>query len=213
VLLGQRRGESGSSGRGTPVDAVVLGLGNPGPRFEGTRHNVGADALRVIARRSGARLATERAAVAECARAKLGGRTVILGVPLTYMNDSGLAARALWKRGHQEDLSRLVVVHDELDLPPGLVRVKVGGGLAGHKGLISIRDHLGGAGFVRVRIGIGKPTGRAQGADWVLARPGKADREALEVAVEVAADAVEAVVAEGPERAMCAFNGRELPPR
>lgn len=213
MLLRQRRGDVGSSGRGVPVDAVVLGLGNPGREFEGTRHNVGADALRVLARRAGVRLATERAAQAECARARLGARTVILGIPLTYMNDSGLAARALFERGHQDDLARLVVVHDELDLPPGVVRVKVGGGLAGHKGLISIRDHLGDAGFVRVRIGIGKPTGRTSGADWVLARPGRADREALDVAVEVAADAVEAVVAEGPERAMGAFNGLGPPIR
>lgn len=207
MLLRQRRGELGSSGRGVPVDAVVLGLGNPGRQFEGTRHNVGADAVRVLARRTGTRLASERAAQAEWARARLGEHTVVLGIPLTYMNESGLAARALWKRGHQDDLARLVVVHDELDLPPGVVRVKVGGGLAGHKGLRSIREHLGDAGFVRVRIGIGKPPGREQGADWVLARPSRADRALLDVAVEVAADAVESIVSEGADRAMSAFNG------
>jgi PTH1 family peptidyl-tRNA hydrolase len=207
VLLRQRRTAAGDSGRGVPVDAVVLGLGNPGSEFEGTRHNVGADALRLVAERAGTRLAIERGAHAETARARLGDRTVLLGVPLTYMNDSGIAARSLWKRGHQEDLSHLVVIHDEMDLPPGVVRVKLGGGLAGHKGLVSIRDHLGDVGFVRVRIGIGKPPGRMSGADWVLGRPGRAEREVLWAAVEMAADAVSVVVTEGPERAMSTFNG------
>lgn len=124
------------------------------------------------------------------------------------MNESGLAVRPLVRRYGIGDLGRLVVVHDELDLPVGTVRVKVGGGLAGHNGLRSIDAHLHSRDFVRVRIGIGKPPGRQAGVDHVLRRPGKAEREQLDVSIELAADAVEAVLAEGPDAAMNAINGR-----
>lgn len=106
-----------------------------------------------------------------------------------------------------DDPGRLVVVHDELDLPPGRVKVKLGGGLAGHKGLQSIRDHIHSTDFIRVRIGIGKPPGRQTGADYVLRRPGKADRTLLDGAVIAAAEAVELIVAEGVDAAMNRFNG------
>lgn len=132
----------------------------------------------------------------------------MLAQPQTYMNDSGLAVRALVRRHGIEDLRRLVVVHDELDLPLGSVRVKVGGGLAGHNGLESVRSHLHSADFVRVRIGIGKPPGRASGADWVLKRPSKAEREQLDVSIAEAADAVEMILADGPEAAMNVVNAR-----
>jgi PTH1 family peptidyl-tRNA hydrolase len=103
---------------------------------------------------------------------------------------------------------KLVVVHDELDLPVGRVKLKIGGGTAGHNGLKSIQAHLHDNGFVRVRIGVDKPPGKRQGADHVLRRPSKADKEALDVSVEVAADAVEAILEEGPEAAMNRFNTR-----
>jgi PTH1 family peptidyl-tRNA hydrolase len=110
------------------------------------------------------------------------------------------------RRHSVTDLHRLVVVHDELDLPVGRVKLKIGGGTAGHNGLKSIQAHLHDNGFVRVRIGVDKPPGKRQGADHVLRRPSKADKDALAVAVEVAADAVEAIVKEGPEAAMNRFN-------
>lgn len=138
----------------------------------------------------------------------LGGRRLALAVPLTYMNDSGLAAAALVRRFGIEDLTCLVVVHDELDLPPGRLKVKVGGGDAGHNGLRSVDQHLHARGYTRVRIGIGKPPGRQAGADYVLRRPGRAERELLAVAVAEAADAVEVVVREGAETAMNRFNVR-----
>jgi peptidyl-tRNA hydrolase, PTH1 family len=137
---------------------------------------------------------------------RVGGRRLALAFPQTYMNESGMAVAPLVRRFGIDDLTRLVVVHDELDLPVGRIRVKVGGGLAGHNGLKSIKAHLHTDAFCRVRIGIGKPPGRRQGVDHVLRAPGKAERELLAVAVEEAADAVEAVLAEGPAAAMNRFN-------
>ena len=110
--------------------------------------------------------------------------------------------------GHRLDVDRLVVVHDELDLPPGKIKVKLGGGLAGNNGLRSIKAHVGTDEFARVRIGVGKPPGRQQGADHVLRRPGKGERTDLDVAIEDAADAVESIVSDGIDAAMQRFNAR-----
>lgn len=129
-----------------------------------------------------------------------------LAVPLTYYNESGRAVAQLVERFGIDDPRRLVVVHDELDLPVGRIRVKVGGGLAGNRGLASIRDHLKTDAFVRVRIGIGKPPGSRTGTDHVLRRPGRAERAELDVSVQLAADAVETILAEGPEVAMNRYN-------
>ena len=127
---------------------------------------------------------------------------VALAVPTTYMNESGVAVRALARRFGVTDSASIVVVHDELDLPPGTVRLKGGGGLAGHNGLRSVQSHLHSADFLRVRIGVGKPPSAAQGADHVLRRPSRTVREALDAAVQTAADAVERVATEGMENAM-----------
>jgi PTH1 family peptidyl-tRNA hydrolase len=183
----------------------VVGLGNPGAEYAGTRHNAGADVIALLAERYGERLkkAKERALVAE---ARVGDRRMALAFPQTYMNDSGLAVAPLVRRFGIEDLERLVVVHDELDLPVGRLKVKVGGGLAGHNGLKSIKAHLKSDDFTRVRIGIGKPPGRQQGVDHVLKAPGKAERAELAIVVEEAADAVEAILAEGAAAAMNRYN-------
>src|SRR5690349_15564025 len=124
------------------------------------------------------------------------------------MNLSGESVAPLVRRYGIEDPTRLVVVQDELDLPTGRVRVKVGGGLAGHNGLRSIKAHLHTDAFVRVRIGVGKPPSKEHGADHVLKRPGKADRDSLAVAVVEAADAVELIISSGPEAAMNQVNAR-----
>lgn len=134
------------------------------------------------------------------------GRRVALALPTTYMNDSGVAVRALTRRFGVEDLRTLVVVHDELDLPPGRIKLKLGGGSAGHNGLASLQAHLHARDFVRIRVGIGKPPGTMAGADFVLRRPSRSQRTALDAAVQEAADAVEAVVAEDLESAMNRFN-------
>jgi PTH1 family peptidyl-tRNA hydrolase len=137
---------------------------------------------------------------------RLDGHRVALAVPTTYMNESGSAVRPLLRRFGIVDLGRLVVVHDELDLPPGRLRVKVGGGTAGHNGLKSLQAHLHSTDFLRVRIGIGKPPGRQAGADYVLRRPGRRERDVLDVSIAEAADAVELIAAEGVEAAMNRWN-------
>jgi PTH1 family peptidyl-tRNA hydrolase len=138
---------------------------------------------------------------------RVDGHRLALAFPQTYYNESGLAVGALVRRHGVEDLHRLVIVHDELDLPPGRIQVKVGGGLAGNKGLKSIKAHLHSDDFVRVRIGVGKPSGPQHGADHVLRRPGKAERVELDTVIQEAADAIEMILADGPEAAMNRFNG------
>ena len=199
-MLGRER-------RGTPADLLVVGLGIPGDEYARSRHNVGADTVAVLAGRHGGRLkrGRERALSTEV---RPGGRLLALAVPLTYYNLAGEAVRLLVGRHRIEDPHRLVVVHDELDLPPGRMKVKVGGGLAGNNGLRSIKAHLHTDDFVRIRIGVGKPPGRMEGADQVLRRPGKAERAQLDVVIQEAADAVELIAAGGPERAMERYNQR-----
>jgi PTH1 family peptidyl-tRNA hydrolase len=169
---------------------------------------VGADVVLLLAARHGGTLAFSKRDKALVDDVRIQGDRVALAFPQTYMNDSGVAVRLLLKRHDLFDRpERLVVVHDELDLPPGTVRVKEGGGLAGHNGLRSIKDHLRTDVFLRVRIGIGKPPGgKEQGANHVLKRPSKRDREELAVAVEEAADAVELILADGVGRAMNRYN-------
>ena len=142
----------------------MVGLGNPGPEFERTRHNLGAEVVELLASRHGHRLRPEKGTRAVVAQARLDGKLVVLAVPMTYMNESGLAVSALMRRFRVAGTDRLVVVHDELDLPTGKVKVKVGGGTAGNNGLKSIHAHLHDPGYVRVRIGIDKPPGREGGS-------------------------------------------------
>ena len=187
---------------------IVVGLGNPGKKYERTRHNVGQDAVAELARRHGATLkeGRDKALVAEV---QLNGEKVVLAVPLTFMNESGQAVRALVKRHNlkaDDFATRLVVVHDELDLPPGAVRVKEGGGLAGHNGLRSITSHLATQDYLRVRIGVGKPPTADLGADHVLRKVPPTERKVLDDAESRAADAIESLIANGPAATMNAFN-------
>lgn len=196
--------------RGTPFDCLIVGLGNPGKQYAGSRHNVGEQVVAELAARHGTPLKSGRdhALVAE---SRIGDRRVVLAFPLTYMNDSGQAVGALVRRYHIEPAD-LVVVHDELDLEPAVVRVKAGGGLAGHNGLRSITAHLGTQDYLRVRIGVGKPPSRERGADHVLSRLPARARELFDVAVAEAADAVEIIVTEGADVAMRQFNQRRPEP-
>lgn len=192
--------------RGTPADLLVVGLGNPGEKYEGTRHNVGADVVLTLARRHDAKLRPFKSQ-ATTDEVNLGGRRLALGIPLMYMNESGAAVRRLVDR-YDVEPERLVVVHDELDLPPGALRVKAGGGLAGHKGLRSIAKHLKTQEFLRVRLGIGKPPDPRRGADHVLKGFSKKEREEMDILIEEAADAVEMIFDEGTEAAMTRYNQR-----
>ena len=198
------RGARTSDRTGTPADLLVVGLGNPGDEYARTKHNVGAEVVEILAARHGARLkkGKERALVDQVT---VGGKRLALAVPLTYMNDSGAAVRALVRRYGVEP-EQLVVLHDELDLPVGGLKLKAGGGLAGHNGLRSITAHLHTEDFLRVRIGVGKPVSKEQGADHVLSKFGKRERAEIDVVLETAADAVEAIAADGIATAMNRYN-------
>jgi peptidyl-tRNA hydrolase, PTH1 family len=202
----RRRGGAAERG-GTPADLLVVGLANPGAEYEGTRHNVGGEVVRLLADRHGATLrkAKERAVADEVV---VDGKRLALAIPLTYMNLSGESVAPLVRRYGIDDPAQLVVVHDELDLPVGRIKLKLGGGLAGNNGLKSVKAHLHTDGFARVRIGIGKPPGRAEGANHVLKRPGKADRAELDLMVVEAADAVEMMLSDGFDAAMNRYNTR-----
>jgi PTH1 family peptidyl-tRNA hydrolase len=193
--------------RGTPFDFLIVGLGNPGKEYARTRHNVGEEVVALLAKRYSATLKAgrDKAMVAEVT---IEGKRCVLAFPLTFMNLSGQSVGALARRYGIDDPAQLIVAHDELDLPPAQVRVKVGGGLAGNNGLRSITQHLKTQDYLRVRIGIGKPPSKEQGANHVLSRLGKAEREELDVAIQIAADAVEALVGRGPDAAMREFNSR-----
>jgi peptidyl-tRNA hydrolase, PTH1 family len=189
-----------------PVDLLVVGLGNPGDEYARTRHNVGAEVVELLARRHGGKLHGTKGR-ARSDEVRMGSQRVALAVPLTYMNDSGEAVAGLMRRlGVEPD--QIVIVHDELDLQPAVLRIKVGGGLAGHNGLRSIKQHLHTEEFMRVRIGVGKPPSKERGADHVLSRLSKRDREAMDVTIEEAADAVELIVRDGVAAAMNRYNGR-----
>lgn len=208
MILGRSK-RSSDERVGTPADLLVVGLGNPGEKYAQTRHNVGADAVDLLADRHGARLKAgkQNARVAEVV---ISGKRLVLAVPLTFMNESGLAVQALVRRYGVTDPNHLVIIQDELDLEPGRMKVKIGGGLAGHNGLRSIRDHLdNNTDFVRLRIGVGKPPNPEAGRSWVLKKVSKAQREVLDDAVGRAADAVETILDEGPERAMNQYNSHE----
>ena len=194
---------------GASADLLVVGLGNPGEEYTKTRHNVGAEVVEILARRHGGKLRKqkERSLTDEV---NVGGKRMALAIPLTYMNLSGEAIAPLVRRYGVEP-GQLVVVQDEMDFELGRLQVKNGGGLAGHNGLKSIVAHLHTQDFVRVRIGIGKPPGSRQGADHVLRRFSKAERQEIDVVLEEAADAVELILAEGVEIAMNRVNG--APPK
>ena len=187
---------------GTPADLLVVGLGNPGDEYRGCVTTSGPRSSSCCDRHGGRlRKRKERARRRGHDRRAPGGA----GDPTHYVNDSGNAVGALVRR-FGVDPEQLVVVHDELDLPGAELKVKSGGGLAGHNGLRSIVEHLHTQDFQRVRIGVGKPVTKERGADHVLNRFGKRERAEVDVTVEQAADAVETIVRDGVDAAMNRFN-------
>lgn len=195
---------------------LVVGLGNPGPTYANTRHNVGFMVVDELARRAGAAWTAPRGMRSDVATTRLASGTlggvgadatpVVLAKPRTYMNESGQAVRAIAKF-HKVTPDHVVVVHDELDLDLGRLRVKCGGGDNGHNGLKSIRSHLATGDFFRVRFGIGRPPGRQAPADYVLAKiPAKTLVE-IEIEASRVADAVETLISQGLEATQNTFNG------
>lgn len=194
---------------------LVIGLGNPGPRYDGTRHNVGADVVTELCRRAGEKLSSARGQGAELARTRIGSaglgvsaadaQIVTLMRSRTYMNESGIAVRKVAGfSGITPD--HLIVIHDEIDLDPGRLRLKSGGGDNGHNGLKSIRVHMRTGDFIRVRVGVGRPPGHQDPADWVLARVPARQRADMDVQVALAADAVETIINQGLTAAQNRFN-------
>ena len=184
---------------------LVVGLGNPGAEYAATRHNVGAMAVDVLADRMGARLAAHRRGRADVAEGRLAGHRAVLARPRSYMNESGGPVAALLAF-YKIAPARLVVLHDELDIGFGTLRCKLGGGDNGHNGLKSIRRSLGTGEFLRVRIGIGRPPGRQDPADFVLRPFGGAERKELPLLVDAASDAVESLLTDGLELTQTRFN-------
>lgn len=195
---------------------LVVGLGNPGTQYAATRHNIGFWVVDVLARRSGERLARHKRAVASTAQVRIGGpgptgTPAVLVEPLSFMNDSGGPVKALMSF-YDVAVEHLVVVHDELDLPLGRLRIKRGGGDNGHNGLRSIRSALGTGDFTRVRLGIGRPPGRQDPAEFVLKAFSSAERAEASVMAEEGADAVEELLTRGLAAAQNAFNAADPPP-
>lgn len=199
------------AGKGAPFDWLVVGLGNPGPKYAGTRHNVGEEVVRLLAERHDAPLKSGRdnALIGEARLQVHGGvERAVFAFPLTFMNESGQAVSQMVRRYRIETPEQIIIVQDELDLEPGVVKLKNGGGLAGHNGLRSITQHLKTQDYLRVRIGVGKPPSKERGAGHVLNKIPKREREALDVSVAIAADAVEMIIAEGIDAAMQDIHGR-----
>ena len=186
---------------------LVVGLGNPGPAYRGNRHNVGFMVLGVLAERIGGRFSKHKAR-ADVIEGRLGpppAPRVVLAEPRSYMNESGGPVVGLCGF-YKIPVERLVVVHDELDLPYGSLRLKRGGGDNGHNGLRSITRSLGSREYLRVRFGIGRPPGRMDAADYVLRDFSAAERKDLDFHVDRAADAVETLVRDGLESAQNRYN-------
>jgi peptidyl-tRNA hydrolase, PTH1 family len=183
---------------------LVVGLGNPGPRYAGTRHNVGFLVVDLLAERIGGRFKAHRGR-SDVVEGRLAGVPVVLAKPRSYMNESGGPIVAI-SRFYKVPVDRLTIVHDDLDLPFGTLRLKRGGGDGGHNGLRSATSALGTRDYARVRFGIGRPPGRQDPADYVLRDFSAAERKELGYLVDRAADAVETLLADGIESAQNKFN-------
>ncbi len=186
---------------------LVVGLGNPGKEYVGTRHNVGAAVVEALAEAHDCvlRKSRDQSLTAEIL---LEGKKVLLAFPQTFMNNSGQAVSSIMRRNGISNPENLIVVHDEMDTPPGDLRIKFGGGLAGHNGLKSITNHLHTQDYLRLRLGIGKPADKDSGANYVLKRPSKAEQEIFSQAIQKAIEAIEALILEGKDAAMARFNNR-----
>jgi peptidyl-tRNA hydrolase, PTH1 family len=189
---------------------LVVGLGNPGPTYAGTRHNVGYLVVEELARRTGGSWRSHKTGRADVVEGRLGapgtpGPRVVLARARCYMNESGGPVKAL-ATFYKVAPDRIIAIHDELDIDFGTLRIKLGGGDNGHNGLKSMRSSLGTGDFYRVRAGIGRPPGRQSPADFVLSSYSSTERKELPFQVDSAADAVESLITDGLELTQQRFN-------
>ncbi|MGE5307557.1 MAG: aminoacyl-tRNA hydrolase [Deltaproteobacteria bacterium] len=184
---------------------LIVGLGNPGNQYRGTRHNIGAEAVRGFAEENRAVLKKGIFASSASAKIRIDGIELLLAVPLSYMNLSGPAVGALVRR-HRIQLPDLLVVHDDMDLEPGRIKLKEDGSAGGHNGLKSVIASLGSQGFCRLRLGIGRPEGRIDPADYVLSRFKAGEREQVDTMVAEACSAMKSWTVEGISKTMNMFN-------
>ncbi len=189
---------------------LVVGLGNPGPTYAGHRHNIGYLVVEELASRMGSPFRAHKSGRADVVEGRFGapgtpGPRVVLAKARSYMNESGGAAKAL-ATFYKVPPARVIAIHDELDIPFGSIRVKLGGGDNGHNGLKSMRSSFGTGDFHRVRSGIGRPPGRQEVADFVLSNYSSTERKELPFEVDRAADAVESLVVDGLEKTQQQFN-------
>ena len=196
-----RRSKVAADRRGTASSLIILGLANPGSEYEGSRHNVGGDAVRLVATRRGASLSLEKRQRAMMATVTTPHGPVTLAVPTTFMNESGAALPPLMQRTSMTDPMRVVVAHDELDLPPGVARFKLGGGHGGHNGLRDTITHIG-ANFWRLRLGVGHPGDKSEVIDFVLQCASAKEEELILTALQAAMEQVPVFLEKGAEKAM-----------
>jgi len=185
---------------------LIVGLGNPGPKYDQTRHNAGFWFVDLLASRYGGQFRAESKFSGEVCKVSIGGEDVWLLKPMTFMNRSGLAVRQL-SAFYKIPLEEILVAHDELDLDPGVVRLKRGGGHGGHNGLRDISSHLG-KDFMRLRIGIGHPGHKDQVVDFVLTRASREEQQGIDDAISEAADAAEDIISGQSQKAMNQLHSR-----
>ena len=193
---------------GEQMTNLIVGLGNPGKRYEATRHNIGFMVLEKLARDWEVEI-NNRSFNALWGKRTIAGNNVLLAKPQTFMNLSGTAVRQL-QSFFKTDISNLIVIHDDLDLPFGAIRLKSGGGTAGHKGLASIESNLGTSGFVRVRLGIGKPVDKSRIEGYVLEPFRKEEQEVLPEVVGRAADACAEIVLNSLQKAIGKYQTKNI---
>jgi peptidyl-tRNA hydrolase, PTH1 family len=187
---------------------LIVGLGNPGKRYAATRHNIGFMVLEKLAAKSEVEL-KQKSFNASWGKGTISNKNVIMAMPQTYMNLSGTAVRKL-QTFFKIDISNLMVIHDDLDLPFGAVRLKTGGGNAGHKGLSSIEDNLGSSGFMRVRLGIGKPVDKSLIEGYVLENFRKDEQSLLPQILNQAADACAEIILNGLQNAVSKYQTKNI---
>ena len=184
---------------------LVVGLGNPGPEYEKTRHNIGAMVTTTWAKRLGWKMSKHKKAQAITAEGRFAGHKIVIAQPTTYMNNSGNAVSSL-QQFYKIDPAHTIALHDELDIPFEAIRMKIGGGDNGHNGLRSMRASAGTGEFYRVRLGIGRPPGQQDPADFVLKAFSSAESKVLGVFCERAADALETLIESGLDIAQSRYN-------